>query len=98
MINRAIKLALLLGLLIVSPAQAHEAPSGWSYPPACCSGHDCAPLDAQRIKETGNDFLIDGKFLVKRADAKLSPDGIYHACFSVKNQGPNCFWYPPNSY
>ena len=88
---------MLLAIFIV-PSLAHEAPSGWVYPPACCNNGDCAPLDAKRIKETAEGFLIDGKYIVKRSDAKLSPDGIFHACFPWQNRGPNCFWYPPNSY
>lgn len=81
-----------------STGLAHEAPSGWKYDPVCCNETDCGPLDASRIKEVENDFLIDGKWTVRRADAKLSPDGIYHACFPWKDRGPNCFWYPPSSY
>lgn len=33
--------ALVLFLVGVSVSRGHEAPTGWSYPYACCSGLDC---------------------------------------------------------
>lgn len=91
-------LVLLILLALIVHARAHEAPSGWEYPMACCHNFDCAPLDANRVKEIEGGYLIDGKHFVAQKDAKDSPDGIYHACFPSLGQAPRCFWHPPNSY
>lgn len=40
----------VLALVGCGLASAHEAPSGWQYPIACCSGHDCYPVDAAAIE------------------------------------------------
>jgi hypothetical protein len=32
-------------------ASAHEAPSGWQYPPGCCGGEDCHPVPCETIEE-----------------------------------------------
>ncbi len=85
-------------LVLITAAHAHEAPSGWIYPAQCCSDKDCAPLDAKRVKEVNGGYLIDGKHFVAQHNAKDSPDGIYHACFSYQGFPPVCFWHPPNSY
>lgn len=45
---------LLLGL----PAQAHEAPSGWRYDEACCSGFDCAPVPDEAVREAPGGFSV----------------------------------------
>lgn len=43
----AIAVATCVGsALIAARANAHEAPSGWSYPALCCSNRDCRQDDS----------------------------------------------------
>lgn len=83
--------AFVLFLLIYEPnrAAAHE----W-YPPLCCSGGDCSPLDPKRVIElTAGGFLIDNRFYVPQKDVGPSLDGRYHACFP-KPDDMRCFFAP----
>ena len=42
----------------VTPVPAHQAMSGWSYPAACCSGHDCAEIPAASVSESARDGFV----------------------------------------
>lgn len=80
--------------MALRPAHAHEAPSGWSYDAACCSGHDCAMVRPSAIHEGPNGITITlkagehpmliGPFtaFVGNDSRKLkeSPDGEWHVC------------------
>ena len=44
--------------LTVSPAGAHQAPTGWTYPWACCSNLDCQEVDAKAISEKPQGYVI----------------------------------------
>ena len=80
---------LSLILYTPTPAVGHE----W-YPPLCCSGGDCAPLDPKRVIElTAGGFLIDNRFYVPQKDVGPSLDGRYHACFP-KPDDMKCFFAP----
>lgn len=73
-------------------ARAHQAPSGWAYPTACCSEADCYPIGedevvplpagAYRVIRTGEVFHHpDAKGLP--ADARQyrwSGDAQFHRC------------------
>lgn len=86
-----------------SPAIAHDAPKGWSYPFSCCSGFDCREVSAQSISEKPQGYVIKGTGeLVSYADARLknSPDGEYHWC-SVAGANDSrtiCLFVPPHSF
>ena len=65
------------------------------YPIECCSGYDCAPIDASRVQPlVAGGFMIDGSFYIPRAQVRDSMDGRYHACFP-KPDNLRCFFAPP---
>lgn len=82
-------------LSAASPAKAHEAPSGWSYPWECCSNMDCAEIAPSRVKIGAGGYVIDGRFTVPQSEARSAPDGKYHACFP-KPDNLKCFFAPPS--
>lgn len=76
-------------------AQAHDAPSGWSYDPRCCNTMDCRPADGptgprhhpMQIVETPKGYLVkhpDPKYdeLIEFGSKKIRPsqDGDWHVC------------------
>jgi hypothetical protein len=69
--------AILLALAIWGAAlwgcgmtRAHEAPSGWSYPTSCCSGHDCYPVDVEEVEA-----LPGGTYRIRRTgEVYAQPD------------------------
>lgn len=96
-------LMILFISLIGSYASAHNAPTGWAYPAACCSGVDCREVKSSSIKELpqGYEIMQTGE-LVKFHDTRLksSPDGEYHWCSAGgTDQGRTiCLFVPPSSY
>lgn len=65
------------------------------YPRECCSGIDCAPLDASRVKVTPDGYVIDGRETVPYNKVRWSPDEHYHGCFPASLMGRvGCFWAP----
>jgi hypothetical protein len=97
----SLRLAWLAGLIVCAafvgmmlPVLAHDAPSGWTYPIECCSGHDCDEIASDRVKAVASGYLVDGKHLIQHADVKQSPDGAFHACFPTPDI-LRCFWAPP---
>ena len=64
--------SLLLLAFCPSPAFAHDAPKGWSYPFSCCSGFDCREVSAQAISQKSEGYVIKrtGE-LVSYADKRL---------------------------
>ena len=89
--------ALAFVLAYAEPAPAHQAPSGWSYPWECCSGMDCAPVEADAVQTTPQGYFVTIMpgthpqwpasqtrpitFLIPYAKGRASPDGHYHICF-----------------
>lgn len=60
--NRA---TLLLALLLATPAAAHDAPTGWSYPAVCCQGiagpgghGDCQKIAGKTVKIVTGGYQI----------------------------------------
>jgi len=94
MISLAILFALVFG------AFAHNAPSGWTYPATCCSGHDCGRIAADRVEQTPEGFVVTvmpGEhvmvehwpplvLVVPYNDPRIrpSPDGDYHLCVNAE--------------
>jgi hypothetical protein len=94
------RLALFAGAFLISlwclivGAAAHQAPSGWAYPPACCSLTDCNEIDASRVSQTPEGYLVrlvpgdhnmaknGGEWLVPYDKARPSPDGEAHICIN----------------
>jgi hypothetical protein len=88
-------LVVAAGLLVAAAtaARAYQAPSGWVYPIACCSGRDCTLIAPTRVRVTAqgyavslmpgdHDFITDATgprgYLVPFATAKPSPDSDFH--------------------
>lgn len=90
-------------------ACAHEAPSGWEYPFACCSGVDCARIDASAVRASPPGFVVTvapGRHPMWPAQrreplileipyekARHSPDGLWHLCIDEAGQ-LLCFFSP----
>jgi len=86
-----------------SRASAHDAPSGWSYPLACCSGLDCRPVSASRVGETPDGYVIAGTGeVVGYSDRRIrqSPDGDFHWCsVAGADDGDTiCLFVPPKLF
>lgn len=101
-VTLAISIFVLLNLSAV-PSRSHDAPKGWSYPFACCSGLDCREVPKRDIGEGPKGYVIErtGE-LVPYRDVRLhdSPDGEYHWC-SVDGADDTrtiCLFVPPKSY
>jgi len=75
------RLVLFLALC-ASPAAAHQAASGWAYPPSCCSQNDCREFPGERMKETPRGYLFPSGLVLPYADDRIkpSPDGKFHIC------------------
>ena len=100
----ALRSAILLTLTSFGmPAGAHDAPKGWAYPFACCSGYDCREVTEKAITERPEGYVIAGTGeIVGYHDKRLrnSPDGEYHWCsVAGANDGRTiCLFVPPRSY
>ncbi len=86
-----------------TPARAHDAPSGWSYPFSCCSGYDCRPVKASSISTISDGYLIQtsGEVVVySDSRIKQSPDGEYHWCSNGgRDDGRTiCLFVPPQLF
>ena len=85
------------------PAEGHDAPKGWAYPFACCSGYDCREVPKKAIGEGPKGYVIEGTGeVVPYKDVRLhdSPDGEYHWCSvdGADNTRTICLFVPPKSY
>jgi hypothetical protein len=85
------------------PTLAHEAPSGWKYPMACCSNYDCREVSDSAILERPEGYVIKttGE-VIPMTDRKVrdSPDGQFHWC-SVAGRDDSrtiCLFVPPRSF
>jgi hypothetical protein len=93
----------LAAYLTVPAATAHEAVSGWSYPTACCSNHDCREVQETEVGEMSRGYVIQGTGeVVAYSDPRIrqSPDGVYHWC-SVAGANDTrtiCLFVPPKSF
>jgi hypothetical protein len=101
--RRAVFASVLLTSLGSLPAGAHEAPKGWSYPFACCSGYDCREVASKAISERPEGYVIQATGEVVTYNDKRvrkSPDGEFHWC-SVAGASDSrtiCLFVPPRSY
>jgi len=65
------------------PARAHDAPTGWKYPWACCSNMDCQEVHSNAVSEKPEGYVIQSTGeVVAYTDKRVkdSPDGEYHWC------------------
>lgn len=103
--------ALSIGLIVQS--DAHQAISGWTYPPACCkdqkTGGDCEAIpsaDVTRGPHGYSVFIHPGdhhsatrshRFFVPYGDEIPSGDDDYHICLHPTENDLNCFFAPPDA-
>lgn len=69
--------------VLTRPANAHEAPSGWSYDRTCCSDYDCRLIADDAVAVTSGGWLVKatGEVLpFNDRRVKPSPDGSFHRC------------------
>lgn len=104
----AISLAMMLAAG-ATETRSHPAPSGWEYPFECCSGADCAQIDASAVQENKPGFIVTiapgrhpmwpterRKPLVLEVPyqkVRLSPDGLWHLCINDAGE-LLCFFSP----
>ena len=95
------------GLLLLGMcrAQAHDAPTGWTYSPSCCGGADCEPVpDALAVRATDAGWFIpETGETIGYTDPRLrdSPDGLFHRCrmWSSSHESPTrCLYRPSLGY
>ena len=97
-------LILLFVLWFSSVAFAHDAPTGWAYPFACCSHQDCRPAKPEEIRETKAGYLvISTGEVVGYKDTRIrdSPDDQYHLCQQNGDFDKGrvlCLFRPPQSF
>lgn len=102
----AIAAVLVATVILSTGSEAHDAPAGWTYPWACCSGLDCQRVDEVRVHETPDGYVVDGSadtaaipYLDKRV--KDSPDGDFHWCAHQQGADVNktiCLFRPPKGF
>jgi hypothetical protein len=89
------------------PARAHDAPTGWKYPWACCSNMDCQQISRpgdQGVKETPQGYVIEStNEVVAYSDKRVkdSPDGEYHWCAHQAGLDAGhtiCLFVPPKGF
>lgn len=92
----------LLALVLAVPAVAHEAASGWAYPPSCCSGQDCYQITADDLgaDQGGYHVKATGE-TIPYTDRKVKPsgDGFYHRCswMGSRDAATICLFVPSGS-
>jgi hypothetical protein len=102
----AFKAASATSVLLISSciaASAHDAPTGWKYPYACCSGLDCRPVSKKQISERPEGFVITNTGeVIASTDTRLrdSPDGEYHWCSVAGEEHSRtiCLFVPPRGF
>lgn len=89
-----------LAVMLGTGAGAHEAPTGWSYSAACCSGIDCSQMHTD-VKTTTNGWLItETGETVPYSDRRIkgSGDEFFHRCAKLvegKDTGQTRCLYVP---
>ncbi len=89
--------------------RSHQTASGWDYPFECCSGADCAQIDARAVREIPSGFVVTvapGQHPIWSTErreplileiphqkARLSPDGKWHLCINDAGE-MLCFFSP----
>lgn len=100
-------LAFVTAAMVTTQAFAHDAPTGWSYSAACCSGIDCGQLHTEVRATDQGYFITETGELIGYSDRRIknSQDEFYHRC---ENRSvaklPNgmyetrCLYKPAQSY
>jgi hypothetical protein len=96
--------AISISLVATLPVRAHQAPTGWNYPWACCSSMDCKMVEAKAVSERPEGYVIqDTDEVVTYADKRVtdSPDGEYHWCAhqaGIDAGHTICLFVPPKGF
>ena len=91
----------LIFLGLHGQVSAHDAPTGWKYPWACCSNMDCQQVQSSTVLEKPQGYVIQSTGeVVGYRDKRIKdlPDGEYHWC--AHQAGPDagqtiCLFVPP---
>jgi len=79
--------------------QAHNAPSGWSYPEDCCGGSDCRPISCTAANPHADGSVEWLGLIFQREMVKMSKDAMCHVCITyntTNNQRhPHCIFLSP---
>lgn len=95
-------------VVFITITNAHDAPTGWTYPYKCCSNKDCHPLGKGEWSEVEGGYSVKGKFF-DYMDARPSPDGDAHICENPNNgyviqshdrtdDEPSCIFIPQGGF
>lgn len=100
---------LLIALIAAMTASAAGAHS-W-YPEYCCSGKDCAPIDAKFVKERADGVHVNipvgahpmlkkqsYSAVVPYSSVKVSEDDRPHICLAYEGTSRFCFFMPLKGY
>ena len=90
---RAGALAIIIAGGCAAPAAGHQAQSGWTYPWACCSEKDCREV-AEPTLVGGDAWRFSTGHVVKDADVKPAPDGLWHLCLTSGDRIVLCAFGP----
>jgi hypothetical protein len=96
----------------IHQAQAHEAGTGWTYPPECCKGDalsgECQRIPNRSVEKGPRGFLVAlGRgdhprvmwpelFLIPCGDELPSGDSNFHICLHSMGGVVYCFFAPPD--
>jgi hypothetical protein len=102
-IARILNALVLVPLCGVLPSFAHDAPSGWTYPLACCSDFDCREVAEADVVEGPQGYVIKvtGEVIpMTSRKVRNSPDGQFHWCsVAGKTDGRTiCLFVPPRAF
>lgn len=105
---------IFVGGALCSPGvNAHDAGTGWYYPPSCCDGNgaigDCQVIPANSVTEAPDGFAVvlfpgDHHLVTRKQSFRIpygseirSGDGNYHICLYPTQATVFCFFAPPGS-
>lgn len=94
-----------LAILSISTRHAwpHDAPTGWSYDAACCSGLDCAQAPKEDVKETPAGYELSTGEIIPYGDRRIrrSRDEFFHECKpggDMSSPRSFCLYIPDRGY
>lgn len=100
----------LATLLLAGSVAAHQAPSGWAYDAACCSGRDCALVGPGVVREVSGGYavvVLPGthpmvprgaaavRAFVGHGDRRIRASGDEHRHVCIAGRAVLCLYVPP---
>lgn len=85
-------------LIIITPVNSHEAPSGWQYDHFCCHNQDCAPINKIEQDPNTSGLNVKTTIVTKHGAGIVTPNTRWlqskdekdHAC--ILNGRVICFY------